>query len=219
VTDPDQPVPAANRPVSLSQALLAPLDAIFKAQLHAARSFLNLLLQIGYPHQPVDKDGEPIEGAPENKTPYELAFQYDVTVDGKVEHHQVKIPALALVPIAPIAVDTASFRFALRVQQIAPHKQIQASEAAAVTKESVAGFSRDKRPWYLVEDPVSILGTFAPAPAPADAPQAADASQAVIQIEVNLGRIPTPAGLARLLTSLGQNAKTGPPSGGEPPGS
>jgi hypothetical protein len=217
VAESDQSVPAASRPVSLAQALLAPLDAIFKAQLHAARSFLNLLLQIGYPHQPLDKDGKPIEGSPDDKTPYELEFQYDVTVDGKVEHHQVKIPALALVPIAPIAVDTASFRFAMRVEEIAPHQQMQASEADAVKKESSAGFGRDKRPWYLVEDPVSVLGTFSPAPSPADASQAAGASQAVIQIEVNLGRIPTPAGLARLLTSLGQSAKTGPTSGGAPP--
>src|SRR3569833_22533 len=43
--------PAAQAMVSLSQALLAPLDSIFKAQIHAARSFLNLLLQLGYGHR------------------------------------------------------------------------------------------------------------------------------------------------------------------------
>ena len=115
MTDPNQAVPAEDRPVSLSQAILAPLDAIFKAQVHAARSFLNLLLQIGYPHQPVDENGDPIDASPQDKTPYELEFQYDVSADGKTEHHSVKVPALALVPIAPIAVDTASFQFALRI--------------------------------------------------------------------------------------------------------
>src|SRR4051812_22916894 len=49
---PNEPQPAAETVLSLSQALLAPLDAILKAQLHASRSFLNFLLQIGYPHQP-----------------------------------------------------------------------------------------------------------------------------------------------------------------------
>ena len=49
-------VPASLSEISLSQAILAPLDALFKAQVHAARSFLNLLLQIGYPHGELDKD-------------------------------------------------------------------------------------------------------------------------------------------------------------------
>src|SRR3569832_2523667 len=49
--------PAAQAMVSLSQALLAPLDSIFKAQIHAARSFLNLLLQLGYGHRPVNREG------------------------------------------------------------------------------------------------------------------------------------------------------------------
>jgi hypothetical protein len=213
VTDPNQAVPAEDRPVSLSQAILAPLDAIFKAQVHAARSFLNLLLQIGYPHQPVDENGDPIDASPQDKTPYELEFQYDVSADGKTEHHSVKVPALALVPIAPIAVDTASFQFALRVQQIAPHDQMQASEADAVKKEASSGFGRDKRPWYLVADPISVQGTFAPT---TEAP--GGALQATIQVEVKLGRIPAPAGLARLLTSLGQSAKTGPLTGSEPQG-
>src|SRR3954463_3483482 len=44
--------PASETILSMSQALLAPLDAILKAQVHAARSFLNFLMQIGYPHQP-----------------------------------------------------------------------------------------------------------------------------------------------------------------------
>lgn len=200
--------PAENTPVSLSQAILAPLDAIFKAQVHAARSFLNLLLQIGYPHHPVDKDGEPVDAA--DGTPYELEFQYSLTVDGKVEQHSAKVPALALVPIAPLAVDTASFRLALRVQQIAPHDQIQASEADTVKEEAKSGFDRQRRPWYLVDDPISVEGTFAPT-APASA---ATAQQATIQVEVTLGRIPSPAGLDRLLTSLGQSAKTGPVSRG-----
>ena len=51
---------AASSPITLSQTILAPLDAVFQAQAHAARSFLNLVLQLGYPHRPVGDDGQPV---------------------------------------------------------------------------------------------------------------------------------------------------------------
>jgi|GEM_PF-5626692 len=46
--------------LSLSQAILAPLDAIFKAQIHAGRSYINMLWQMAYPHLPVDANGRQI---------------------------------------------------------------------------------------------------------------------------------------------------------------
>lgn len=46
--------------LSLSQAVLAPLDAIFKAQIHAGRSYINMLWQMAYPHLPVDSKGRQI---------------------------------------------------------------------------------------------------------------------------------------------------------------
>lgn len=46
--------------LSLSQAILAPLDAIFKAQIHAGRSYINMLWQMAYPHLPVDSKGRQI---------------------------------------------------------------------------------------------------------------------------------------------------------------
>jgi hypothetical protein len=46
--------------VSLSQVLLDPLDAIFKAQIHSAPSFLSLALRVGYPHLKVDENGKPL---------------------------------------------------------------------------------------------------------------------------------------------------------------
>lgn len=47
--------------ISLSQAILAPLDAIFKAQIHAGRSYINMLWQMAYPHIPVDDKGHQIK--------------------------------------------------------------------------------------------------------------------------------------------------------------
>jgi hypothetical protein len=205
LADPNPAVSAESRPVSLSQALLAPLDAIFKAQVHAARSFLNLLLQIGYPHQPLNEAGEPVrppEG--DGATPYELRFDYDVATDGGVVRQRVTMPALALVPVAPLAVESASFRFALRVRKISSHGQMQASEADAVKKDA-GGFNESKRPWYLVEDPISVEGTFAP---PAQGEGVGASQETFIQVDVKVGRVPAPAGLERLLTSLGQNARS-----------
>lgn len=56
------PGPAADAVISSSQAILAPLDVIAKPQVHAARSFLNFVVQIGYPHVPVGHDGKPLTG-------------------------------------------------------------------------------------------------------------------------------------------------------------
>lgn len=38
-------------PMSLSSALLAPINSIFEAQIHAARAFLNFILQMGFRHK------------------------------------------------------------------------------------------------------------------------------------------------------------------------
>ncbi len=38
--------------ISLSAALLAPINSIFEAQIHSARAFLNFILQMGFRHTP-----------------------------------------------------------------------------------------------------------------------------------------------------------------------
>jgi hypothetical protein len=206
---PRQPLPAAEAIISLSQALLAPLDAIFKAQLHAARSFLNLLLQLGYPHHPVDETGQTTGPAPgtaaakQDGLPYTLDFDYEIDVDGQTKKQRVSVPALALVPVAPLAVDSAEFRFDMAVREIGPHEQIQASEGKAVQPEGDSGFDRFKRPWFLVDDPVSIRGTIVQPPtAPTQSSQ-----EASIHIEVKVTSIKIPSGLDKLLTSLTQSTR------------
>ena len=188
---------AATTPVSLSQALLAPLDAIFKAQIHAARSFLNMLLQIGYPHQPVDENGNPV---PDKGKPYSQDFFYEVEVNGKNETRKVSIPSLALVPVAPLAVESASFKLEMKAEQIASHEQIQKSEEDKVSKEGK--YNRQWRPWYLVSDPISVRGTLSP-PVTRDA-EGRSSQTSTIQIEVKIARLPMPSGLDKLLTSLTQ---------------
>jgi len=200
--------PAAISEISLSQVLLAPLDAIFKAQIHAARSFLNLILQIGYPHQPVGDDGQPIRM---DGKPYNQEFSYDVETDGKRETHKVSIPALALVPVAPLTVESATFKLEMRVESIQKHDQIQASEGKTIREEQ--RFDQSKRPWFLVSDPISIIGNLAP-PAGEGAKRASQSAS--IQIEVKVGKMPMPAGLNKLLTFMtesGFSTKGGDSSG------
>ncbi|MEK7871573.1 MAG: DUF2589 domain-containing protein [Nitrospirota bacterium] len=206
--------------ISLSQALLAPLDAIFKAQLHGARSFLNLLLQLGFPHKPIDEGGVEIpekkEGLPEppltspekketpKELPYNLEFHYEAMIDGKVLKRKVSIPALALVPVAPLAVESAGFKFGMMVKKIERHRQIQGSEAKAVDKEKDHGYNRHKRPWFLVDDPISMQGIIAPSGTMEGAKETTQES--TIQIEVKVGKMMIPAGLDKLLTSLTQTS-------------
>ena len=98
---------AAKTDISLDQALLAPLDAILKAQLHSARSFLNLLLQLGYR----DASDPEFDGKPFN-----LTFTQQ-GADGALQ--EISVPALSLVPIAPLAVQAASFDLEMAVRRIA----------------------------------------------------------------------------------------------------
>lgn len=47
---------APDTSLSLSEALLAPLNSIFEAQVHASRSFLNFFLQMGFRHKYTPED-------------------------------------------------------------------------------------------------------------------------------------------------------------------
>lgn len=210
--------PASGAIISLSQALLAPLDAIFKAQIHAARSFLNMLLQLGYPHKPIDEEGEHVPEKKEGKTeagpagekqpqkdlPYNLNFHYETMIDGKIQQRKVSIPALALVPVAPLAVESAEFKFGMAVTWIKRHRQIQESEMKTLETEKAKGYGRSKRPWFLVDDPISMRGLISPHGKKEETEETTQDS--TIQIEVKVGKLPMPAGLDKLLTSLTQTS-------------
>ncbi len=169
-------------PLTLEEALLAPLDAIFRAQVHAARSLLSFLLQIGYPHE---KD-------PENpqRPAWPLKFLHEsVGADGTRERHVVQMPALALVPIAPLAVQDASFKFKMAVTDISrDYQQYQPASAHEARREP---------PWWLIK-PRVLTGNLAPEGA------AADSSMRSIEITINVAKTAPPAGLEKLITALTQ---------------
>ena len=54
--------------LSLSSALLAPVNSIFEAQIHAARAFLNFIFQMGFRHQAGEKEKEEWNANPEKYT-------------------------------------------------------------------------------------------------------------------------------------------------------
>ncbi len=218
-SEPEDVRPAASTDISLSQALLAPLDAIFKAQVHSARSFINFLFQIGYPPKPDDgKEPQVTDAEPKENNLYQMSFSYGL--DG--ERQKISIPILALVPISPIGVQSAEFEFDFFVRNFAKHMQLRKSERINEPEDPK---------WFLVDDPQSLRGTFAP-----EAPKIAQSkasgkdkernesftqeSQSRIKIKVNVGAIPQPAALEKLLATLGQmtrieksdsNGKSNPP--------
>ena len=200
---PFTPGPAAQAVISLSQAILAPLDALAKAQVHAARSFLNLVLQIGYPHRPLDENNRQVDTA--NDSLYCETFQIEQNVlDEKGNpvrrHVGMRMPTLALVPLQPLNIESANFSLELAISEIEHHQQMQSGKV-----------DEPARPWYLVNDPVSVRGTLTP---PGNDNQ--QQRQASIKIDVHLTRGPTPAGLAKLLTTLTQASALTPPPDPEP---
>lgn len=197
--------------VSLSQAILAPLDALFKAQIHAARSFINLLLQIGYPHRSLDgineETGEEYYGEDSvPHDPFELEFKYSASgTNDQQQDYILKVPALALVPINALSIDSGEFRFGLNIKQIEEHEQLQQSR---VETEAGKKAAPDKRPWYLVADPINMRGTISSNTSAKQTEQ----SDTTIDIYIKVSKSPVPAALDNLLTTLTQSATIKPKS-------
>jgi hypothetical protein len=187
--------------ISLSQAILAPLLSIFKAQVHSARSFLSFLFQIGTPHLELNPDGS-IKDIPENKENlYTQNFKFKkITEQGKEETIEIKIPTLSLVPIAPLGIDTAEFEFDFNIENYHEHRQMQKSEEPALNKEKPSGFDENFRPWYLIDKPINFDGNVAP---PKDIKDSS-LVQNTMKIKIKVSRQPIPSGLDKLLVSFNQ---------------
>lgn len=194
---------AEKEQLTLSQVILSPLDSIFQAQIHAARSFLNMLLQIGYPHLIIDNETghpstDPKVNPPANHKPYEIDFKFSQNdADGKTQNYKASIPALALVPLNSLAISDAEFNFGLKVKTIEDFEQIQEAQRKEVEDKEEKGAST-RRKWNLVKDPISLRGTIS---SPSN--EMKDTSQeAIIDISIKLAKTPIPAALDNLLVSL-----------------
>ena len=216
-----------NESITLSAALLAPLNSIFEAQVHAARAFLSFILQMGFRHQYSDKEIEamrlnPLPNAETLKeideaeaakmriktleekkrlqdtlTPEEtdeltnlklkwddLYFQKFDFPDNNGQRSSVYIPNLALLPLKPLAVDNANFKFSLNVT----------SNSKEFNQMGSAQGADKKRPWYLI-NPKSVRGEYSKG----------ESNEKTIQIEVHVSATEMPYGLDKLLASLTNN--------------
>lgn len=209
------PGKASDSVISLSQAILSPLDALFKAQIHAARSFLNLILQIGYPNIRINKETQmPLEEDLKDETrnrPFYVPFGHIVNDDkGNSAKYDINIPALALIPFNSLAIDSGEFKFGMNITYIDNHQQIQDSRAAE-------GDDDGKRPWYLVKDPVSMKGNITSG----SGAKTGSSQETTIDIYIKVSKSPIPAALDNLLTHLTQqtliNTTTSPGSATLPP--
>ncbi len=213
--------------ITLSAALLAPLNSIFEAQIHAARAFLNFILQMGFRHKYSEAEIEALKKSPANnaqtlkeieeeataksritvlenlksqkgelskeeseelwhlKTKWDdLYFQQFNYMDGNGNSSSIFIPNLALLPIKPLAVDNARFKFNLNVT----------SNSSEFNQMGTTTGAETKRPWYLI-NPKSVRGEFAKG----------ESSEKTIQVEVSVSATEMPYGLDKLLTSLTNN--------------
>lgn len=222
--------PASNTDLTLSAAMLAPLNAIFEAQVHAARSFLSFILQMGFRHRYSESEKEELRINPEeNKsildqidqeekdkviirtlkekqnrgdklTPNELRQlkrlmnQWDelrslefTYIDNDANEHLISIPNLALIPVKPLAIDDASFKFEMAVNHNRDFNTIRKSAKVEA-----------QRPWFLVQ-PKQLTGNII------SKEQAS--KQAAISIEINIKSTEMPAGLGKLLASMNESSR------------
>lgn len=211
--------------ITLSAAILAPLNAIFEAQVHAARAFLSFVFQMGFRHKYTEEEllnikdeglkakiVEKIETektmknkieelestkynrsltAKENETLWNLKVKYDDLYYQKFnllssngETSTVFIPNLALLPIKPLSVNDANFKFELNVTS---------SSEKFDQMGAVEGADED-RPWFLIK-PKRVKGTFSKG----------NSEEQSIKVEVNISTTDMPYGLDKLLTTLTNN--------------
>jgi Protein of unknown function (DUF2589) len=195
---------AAKAIISLSQLIAGPLDAILKAQVHSARSFLNMVLQLGYPHLKVDENGVAIgDVAQDQQGLYMQEFNFDArSSTGEITKSVLRVPALALVPIAPLSIEQADFQVEFKVSHVFRHQQLRESEAKKMGNDKKSNFDEFHRPWFLVKDPVSIRGVISSKVS--DEVKDDNSEEGSIKINIKVSRQAMPAGIDKLLTSLTQ---------------
>lgn len=197
-----------NEPISrltLSQAILAPIQSLLAAQAHASRSFLNLLLQTGFDHKGVGKDGTQADTSGtstgkkdlDNDGIYRLYFDQTREVNGKKEKIRVSIPTIAAVPMHPLTIDEAEIEFSMRLSGERYRKARTFSSASQKGQGSIEDeiYNENTRPWFLIDDPVDIYGEIAPkSNASSEAPE--------ISVKIKVKQCETPEALRRFISNL-----------------
>ena len=182
--------------MSLAQAILATVDAIMKAQVHASRSFLSSILQMGFGHKGIDEDGHVIMGGEGTDDLYRLEFVQEREVNGKISRYKVSVPTLAALPINPLMIHDAEIDFRMKISHVEPVKaQGPATEADQKGRDK-GTWDAGKRPWFLVEEPKSFVGEIV---------QGSDKNDSgFIGVKMNLGTVEVPDALGKYINSLSE---------------
>ena len=212
-----------NENITLSAALLAPINAIFEAQIHSARAFLNFILQMGFRHTRSRKEFETDEeynnyvkdtlnqikkmkelfkrreedgflSESDTTTLKELSADY-----GDLYHQSIDF------------IDNTGNEFQVNIPNLAllPIKPLAISEAdfsyefeveseTKAFKQNGAAYmtpDEDKgSPWFLIKEPKSIRGSFAESKE--------NSEKRKIKINVKVGNTEMPYGLEKLMVHL-----------------
>jgi len=144
--------------ITLNQAILAPVNAILQAQVHSARSFLNMILQMGFPHQAVDDEGNTTMKTKDADSLYRLEFiQEKKNSEGEDTKFKVSIPTIAALPLNPLAIEEAEVEFSMNLKaSYDPSKQMRDLKKTDEKDQ----YTNKNRPWYLIDNPVELAGTI-----------------------------------------------------------
>lgn len=230
--------PDEDQKLSLSAALLAPLNSIFEAQVQSARAFLNFILQIGFRHRYSDEEKKELDNkiGSKNIDPayreelvrtrreidqydeartkialqleksrdpdkqlnsqeraavedfyrrfgdlYQQCFSY---LDSSGNMRNIYVPNLALLPVQPLGIETAKFKFSMEVSDTS-EKYDQMGTVQSEKQES--------RPWYLIQ-PKSVRGTITSG--------TKENHSRSIEVEMSIKAGDMPFGLHQMLTAI-----------------
>lgn len=213
----------AEEKISLSAALLAPINSIFEAQIHSARAFLNFILQMGFRHQKKENEFDSkeeyekhLKEISNNKKKIRVLLQEKKTKGSISEEKASELKRLNadygdLYNQNIDFIDNAGNEFQVSIPNLAllPVKPLAISEAEfsyefAVDSETktyrqngaaIEKSENDKgSPWFLIKEPKSIRGSIAESKE--------DASSKTIKIHVKVGNTEMPYGLEKLMVHL-----------------
>ncbi|MDC7125204.1 MAG: DUF2589 domain-containing protein [Spirochaetales bacterium] len=187
---------ADNSKISLAQAILASVDSIVKAQIHASRSFLSSIMQMGFGHQGIDENGNIINNSENVDELYRLEFIQEREINGEVKKYRVSVPTLAALPMNPLMINDAEIDFKMKITTIESEKGYGPGTEEKMKEKDKDKWNPGKRPWFLVEDPKSFVGEIAPNSDKNDS--------GFIGVKINIGTVDVPDALSKYINSLSE---------------
>ncbi|WP_020613365.1 DUF2589 domain-containing protein [Sediminispirochaeta bajacaliforniensis] len=182
--------------LSLAQAILASVDSIIKAQIHASRSFLSSILQMGFGHQGLDDEGNILNDENKSDNLYRLEFIQEREINGEIKKYRVSVPTLAALPMNPLMIHDAQIDFKMKITSIEPEKIFGIGTEEEMRTKDKNKWHAGKRPWFLVEEPKSFIGEIRNENEKSDC--------GFIGVKINIGSIDVPDALGTYINALSE---------------